>query len=313
MSTSQNKAIVDKLLTQASSMFVPEGYVSEQLLPTIDVMQDTGKLAKYGNNHLRIQNTVMAGKGGARRVDVITRSQSTYEVEHHGLEGLVTEQDKRNVEKPYDAEKDETLGLSTALWLCKEKSLADTLGDTAVVTQNVTLSGTSQFNDYNNSDPIGVFKTARLAVRDGCGKKPDTAVMEWDVFNTLAYHPGILAALGFTQNRAGQLSEAELAKALGVKRLLVAEAKYNSAAEGQSDSLSNVWGNNIIFCVAPDRAVPYQVSLGYYVRIKGRPPRQVFKSQRDNPPESTGIIVRDSYDMFLSNLTAAYLVKDAIA
>lgn len=310
---SQTKAIVDKLLTNVSSGYAPQGYISEILLPKIQVKQKTGKLGKYTDQHLRIENTLMAGRGKARRVEPILRATDTYEVETHGLEGLVTEDDYANVEKPFDAEKDEVIGLSTMIWLSKEQALSAALTSTSIITQNTTLSGTDQYNDYTNSDPIGDFNTARQTVYSAVGTAPNTAVMDWLTFNTLAYHPGILDALGFTQNRAGQLSEPELAKALGVKRLLVADSQYNSATEGQADSRANVWGKNIIFCVAPERAQPFQTSLGYYLNMVGQKPREVFKFPENNPPNSTGIIVRDSYDQFLSNVSCAYLIKDSIA
>lgn len=310
---SQLKSIVDKLLSNVSSAYVPDGYVSESLLPQIKVKQTTGKLGKYTNQHLRVHGSLMGGKGEAKRVQTIVRGDTSYDVARHGLEDLVTEDDKRNVEKPFDAERDTTLGLTTAVWLEKEKALADALGDTAVLTQNVTLSGTSQYNDYTNSDPIGDFKTARATIRAAAGVPPDTAVMDWEVANCLAYSPKILEALGFTQNRAGQLSEQELAKAMGVKRLLIAMPVFNSSQEGQADSLGAVWGKNITFMVSPARAMPYQVSLGYYVTLTGESPRQVFKANVHNPPNATSVIVRDSYDFLISNVAAGYLIKDAIA
>jgi len=309
----QLQAIQDKLLTQASSMYIPVGYISEMLLPSIGVEQSTGKLAKYGNSHLRIENSLKGGRGKYRRVESITRSTDSYEIEGHGLEGLVTKDDYRNVNAPYKAEEDETLGLSTHLWLGKEKSLADALGDTSILTQNTTLSGASQLSDYLNSDPLDDFDTARLAVRDGCGMLPDTAVMSYPVYSKLRYHPQILDSLGFKDNRPGGLSIQELADAMDVKRILIGEAMYNSANEGQSDSLADVWGKNIIFSVSPERAMVRQVSLGYLVQFNGQAPRKVYKWAVNNPPESNAILVEDEYDMFLSNVNAAYLIKNAVA
>lgn len=310
---SQLTAIQDQLLTNVSSIFVPEGYVSEDVLPLVTSKQKTGKLAKYGNNHLRIEHALAGGRGEYRRVEPITRSTTGFEIESHGLSGVVTEDDYSNVQVPYKAEEDETLGLSTLIWLNKENALAGTLTSTSVITQNTTLSGTAQFNDYANSDPLDKFKTARLAVRDGCGLPPNFAVMDWKVANTLAYHPGILEALGFTQNRAGQLSDQELAKALGVERLYIAKAMYNSAKEGQADVLAALWGKHIVFGVAPVKAAPYQVSLGYRVALEGRSQKRVFKSPVSNPPNSTEVLVDDAYDFLISNVGAGYLIKDAIA
>lgn len=294
-------------------MFTPDGYISETLMPQIQSKQSSGKLGKYGNNHLRIQNTVAGGRGAYRRAETIVRQTTTYVIDNHGIEGLVTKDDYRNVELPFRAEEDEVLGLSTILWLEKEQALASALTSTSVLTQNVTLSGTGQFNDYANSDPLSKFKDARLAVRNGCGLPPNAAWMDWQVANTLAYHPGILDALGYSKNRAGQLSPDELAKAMGIEKLFIAKAMYNSAKEGQSDVLSPVWGKHIGFGVLPDKAVPYQVSLGYYVVYEGEQPRKVVKFAVNNPPESTGIVVEDSYDMLVSNAGAGYLIANAIA
>lgn len=310
---SQLKAIVDKLLTNVSSMYVPEGFVCEQILPLVKAKQKTGLLAKYGMNHLRIEHSLTGGRSEYKRVEPIVRSNTGYKIESHGLEGLVTEDDYANVELPYKAEEDETLGLSTLIWVNKENALASTLTSTSVITQNTTLSGMSQFSDYNNSDPLGVFKTARLAVKAGCGMMPNAAVMDEVVANTLAYHPGILEALGYAQNRAGQLSEQELAKAMGVQKLLIAKASYNSAKEGQSDVLASIWGKHIVFMVAPDQARPYQTSLGYRVALEGREKQRVFKFAGENPPNSTKILVDDAYDFLISNVGAGYLIKDAIA
>ncbi len=310
---SQTRAIVDKLLTNVSSMLVPEGYVSEMILPQIPVVQTTGKLAKYGTNHLRIETSITGGRGAYRRVETQSRSSTGYEIEGHGLEGLVTEDDYRNVEKPYDAERDESLGLSTILWLGKEKGLADTLTSTAIITQNTTLSGTGQFSDYENSDPIAKFNTARATVRSGCGLPPNRAVMDWAVYNKLRFHPQMLEALGFKYAKPGGLNENELATALGVKTLYIAQAVYESAKEGAASSLAAVWGKHIVFFYAPDTATPQQTSVGYYVRYGNKSPRQVYKYPINNPPNATGILCDDSYDMLISNAGAAYLIKDAVA
>lgn len=310
---SQIKAQIDKFLTMASKGYMPQGFIADQLLPVVNVKEKSGKLAGYGNNHLRIVNTIIGGRGKAPRFESITRSSDTYFVESHGLEGIVTADDYRNVEQPYDAEKDEVMGLVTVLKLGREKSLADALGATATMTRNTTLSGTSQFSDYVNSDPLAKFEAAQSSVYDGCGSAPDTAIMSWKVMNKLSYHPGILESLGFQMNRAGTLKEQEIASAMKVERVLVGAPKYNSAAMGQTDSLADVWGKNVLFAVLPKSAQKFQTSLGYQVRLIGEQPYATSKWDHQNPRGATGILVTDHYDDLLSNLNAAYLIKDAIA
>lgn len=307
------KAQIDQLLSNVSSKYVPEGFVCEQFMPMIQTAKYSGLLAKYGKNHLRIFNSLKGGESKYKRVETRSSATDRYQIEGHGLEGLVTEEDYTNYEKPFDAERDETEGLTTSLYIEKEKLLADTVTDTAIVTQNTTLAGTSQFNDYANSNPLSVFNAARAAIRSGCGKIPDTATMDWAVFDMIRYHPELLDALGFKYDRPGGLGIEELAKALGLRRLLVADVMYNAAKEGQTDSLQSVWGKHIVLSVSPEKAAQNQVSFGYRIQLQGSQPRKVFKEAQFNPPGSTAILVEDKYDMFVANVEAAYLIKNAIA
>lgn len=310
---SQLKAQVNKLLTNVSNMLTFEDYVCEQVMPLKESVQSSGILGAYGKGHLRIVNSLIGGRGEAREAKPIERViTNTYLIQSHGLIGYVTPDDYRNVEQPFDAEKDETMGLTTMIMSEKEKALADVLTDSAIVTQTVTLSGTSQWSDYNNSNPIANTKVAHLAVKAGCGRFPNAAIVPAAVARTLMWHPQVLENLGYKQNRAGTLSFDEIAKALGVAKLLVPDCMYNSAADGQTDVLADIWGKHIVFYYAPPVAGKYQVSLGYYMKHPGMS-KLVKKFEPEKSIGSTGIIVQDSYSFEIVDANCAYLLKSVIA
>lgn len=310
---SQLRAIVDKLLTGVSSAYVPKGFLCEEILPTIQAKQYSGLLGKYGTSHLRIENSVKGGRGKYRQVETRVYSTTSFLIEGHGLEGFVSKEDYANVEEPFDAERDEVMGLSTVLWLEKEKTLADTLMSTSIITQNTTLSGTSQFNDFANSDPIGVSATARSTILNAVGVMPNLVVMDIQVWNILRFHPQMLDALGYKWARPGGLTEDEMARALGVDTVLFGTARYESAKEGQASSLASVWGKGIFFGVAPSKPEIMQKSIGYLVRPTGSQPRKVYKETNFNPPGSTKILCEDEYDMLISDAACGYLVASAVA
>lgn len=312
MST-QMKGIVDPLLSNVSSMYVPKGCEAENIFPKLKFSQYTGKLAAYGKGHLRIENTIVGGRGKYRMVQSVTRSTSGFEIEGHGLSGMVSKHDYKNVIDPFDAEKDEVNGLSTILLLEKEKGLADALASTSTMTQNVTLSGSSQLSDYSNSDVVSVINTGKLAVRNGCGEIVNTMILEYGTAQILRYHPQLLDLLGFKYARPGGLTDQELAKALDVQKVFIPNCMYNSAKEGQTAVMAPVWGKHIVLAAIPDSAQKYQISLGYDIRLDGSSPRKVYKQAMFNPPGSTEILVEDEYDMVLSDVTAGYLIKDAVA
>lgn len=309
----QIRGIIDLLLTNASSAYIPDGCVADSLLPALKFSQYTGKLGGYGSGHLRIENSVKSGRGKYRSVQTITRTTTNFEIFGHGLEGMVTKNDYKNVIDPFDAEKDETMGLSTVLMLEKEQGLATTLSSTSVMTNNTTLSGTSQFSDYTNSDVVTQVNTAKTTVRNACGAVVNTLIMDYAVAQVLRYHPQLLELLGFRYQKPGGLADSDLAKAFDVPNIVIPNVVYNTAAEGQTASLTPVWGKHMIFAVIPDSAQKYQVSLGYNVRLDDGQPRKVYKEPEFNPPGSTKILVEDEYDMLISNALAGYLIKNAVA
>ena len=311
-SGTQNRALVDQLLTGVATGYFPTEMICEQILPEVKAAQYTGKIGKFGTSHLRIVPTTTSGKSKYRQIEGVARDSDSFHIEGHGLSDIVTAEDYANVIDPFKAEADSVLALQTLLWLEKEKALADVLGNTSVITQNVTLSGTSQYSDYSNSTPIQDLATGRQAVYDGCGVEPNTAIMNFAVYNKLRFHPAMLVALGYRYDRPGGLNQQELCAAIGVAKLLIGKAKYNSAKEGQADSLTSVWGNNIILAVCPDKLDVPQVSLGYTVRLDGQDPRKVYKQPVFNPPGSSEILVEDKYDQNIVKASASYLIAAAV-
>lgn len=313
MST-QLRAIVDKLLTNVSNQLVPEGYISEMILPELPVVQSTGLIGKYSNDHLKIIDTRVGGKGNYPMVDTVVRSSNSYTLVDHALKEILVEEDFDNVEKPFDAEQDAVTALTTHLWLEKEQGLASTLAG-GTITQGVTLSGTGQWNDYTNSTPLIDLRDGRKGVRAGCGLKANLAVMDEDVADTLRFHPSLVRSLGFADNRPGGLNDDELAKALKVDKCLIAEVVYNSAAQGVgiADVLAPVWGKHFWFMYSPANPGRRQQSLGYRVQKAGQKPRQVFKTYPDEPVGCTKIIVKDKYQQLITNDKCAYRITNAIA
>lgn len=311
--TTQVRAIVDKLLTNVSNQLIPEGYISELILPELNVVQTTGLIGKYSNDHLRIIDTRVGGKGMYPMVDTVVRDSSAYRLQDHALKEILVEEDYDNVEKPFDAEQDTVVALTTHLWLEKEKGLADAAADPAVITQGVTLAGGDQWSDYTNSNPLEDLRDGRKGVRGGCGKKANMAFMDEDVADTLRFHPQLLDSLGFKDNRPGGLSDEELAKALKVKFVHIGEAVYNNSVQPAADVITPVWGKHFWYAHSPKVAARRQQSLGYRLQRAGQKPRQVFKFNENEPVNSKKIIVKDKYQMLFTNPDCAYRITDSIA
>lgn len=308
---SQKNAQVSKLLTDVSLQVPSVGLIADQVLPPKATKQYSGLIGKYGEEHLRDEEDTAGGNQAFRRVQSIDYKDGVaYKISKHGLEDIVTDEDRSNVEDPFDAEVDKTTGLTQKVLIRKEVLCAAKF---QTLSANVTLSGNAQWGDYANSNPIANFKNAHLASTQKFGVKFNAAVITEEMFLTLSYHPAILRNLGFADNRAGSLSVEDLKKSMLVDQLYIASGIRNTAAKGQSSTIGQIWGKDCFFLHRPASAALRQVSLGYRMHLIGKEGRQVYKYSVDNPPESTGILIQDSYDFVLTNTDAGYRIASAIA
>jgi len=304
------RAQVDKLLTNVSNMYSIQNTIAQDLLPMLKQKQSTGIIGGYGKGHLRTENDLMGGRSEARRVDAVEYDLSQiYHIKNHGLEEVVTQDDYDNVEQPFDAEVDKTEAVTSIILINREIIARNTIMDSAVITQGQTLVGSDKFSDSVNSDPLGVAKDAATTMLASCGHVYNTIVMSKTTYLNLRYHPQILDALGYKFDRAGLLTAEEMCRAFDCEKILIGDASYNSAKKGQTDSLVQIWTDDMLFYYRPVAAAKKQVSLGYMIKKLSGTERSVYKYPLNNPPGATGIIVEDNYDFRLVNPLAGYLVQ----
>ena len=308
----QNRAQIDKFLTNISNKYKPEGMIHDQIFPVIPVNQFSGKIGSYGKSNFRIEVSIAGGKNKIPYITSNVIGTDTFVIETHGLGDLITEEDRSNFETPFNnIESDRTEDVTDKLMLGKEKALADQLRSTSVITQNTTLSGSNQYSHSSGGSPIANFKTARNAVRAAVGALPNLALMGYNVFDVLRYNPVLVDLIKYSQPVIDGLSEMQLASALGVEKVLVGKALYDQAKEGQATSLVDVWGNDLVFAKVTSRPQVKGLTLGGIFQ-KGTP-REVFKNPVNNPPRATEVLVQDRYDMVILDDTCGYLIKDAVA
>lgn len=309
----QTRALVDKLLTNVSLGYAPTGHIAEVALPNLQVDEMTGLIGKYTNAHLKLENTKMGGRAQAKRVESIKYDTSAgYEVEEHGLEDVVTPADLRNIPDPFQAESDKVLGLTQLLKVRKEKAFADLVSNPAVITNGVTLAGGQKWSAYTTSTPIEDVKSARTAIKLACGFFPNRAIISSRAVETLSYHPSVITNLGFNYEKAGALTYEDVKKFFKVDMLHVGDVQYDTAVEGLAESMNEMWGVDVVFYYAPTTSSKFQKSLGYYLTLRGEGGMKVYKYDIDNPPNSTGIIVKDDYGFKLTDTSCAYLIQDVI-
>ena len=137
----KNNLFVSPLLTDVSLAYRNENYISELLFPIVKVKKDTGQIATYGMDNLRIANSIRAQGSSTNEINHTVSIGEHYVLKEHALKELVTLEEMENADKPIQPKMDATENLVDRMLVIKEKALADTVSNTSVISQNVTLPG----------------------------------------------------------------------------------------------------------------------------------------------------------------------------
>lgn len=303
---------VDKLLSQFAQRYTNSTYIAEMILPVLSVKEKTGKFAKFGKENFRVYTSGIYRAPGTRAHSVdYSVSQGSYSTSERSLEHPVADEEYANSDDPYDPRRDATSVLMDNLMVNKERALATALTSTSILTLNTTLSGTSQWSDYSNSDPVTNIETAINAVRVATGSVPNSAWMSFVVFYKLKNHPDIREEVKYTNG--GQFNDdafiAWLKGKFRLENVYVGSAVYNSADEGQTDSLADVWGKDFgVFYKSPTPTI-MRATFGYTFSDT---PIEV-DMYREESHRRDVIRARNSFDQNIMDANLAYLIKDAVA
>lgn len=305
---------IERNLTNYSQRIKNPNFVNERLFPPMMVKFEADKYIVYGTEHFNLIETVRANGAESAQIDW-TFTESNYFAEEHSARDIVTDRDRANADKPLTLDVDTLELVSDAVMLRKEYDAAQIARDTANYTNGNTsaLSGTSQWSDYSNSTPLDDFKTAQLSVFQQARVYTNTVVLPYEAAITLAYHPTILELVKYThgnllQTLEGGLGEGMLPKKLFGMDVVVAGAAYNSANPGQQDSLSDVWGKDVIFAYVEKAPKLKSISYGKTFRTE-----KYVRKWREESRHGDWVEYNDIYDLALTASATGYLLQSVIA
>lgn len=113
--------------------------------------------------------------------------------------------------------------------------------NTYLASQRATLSGTSQWSDTTNSNPIDAIASAM----DTMIARPNIGVIGRPAWTKLSQHPRIVGAVLGNAGVNGMVTPEALAGVLGLEKIVVGEAWLNNARPGQAMSQARVWGKHM--------------------------------------------------------------------
>ena len=125
--------------------------------------------------------------------------------------------------------------------LAREIRVANFVQNTAHYGSSLTLSGSSRFSDAT-SNPLEVLLD-RLSIPLA---RPNLVVMGATVWKQLSLHPKLVSAALGNSGQNGVITKKKLAELLEVDEVVVGMSRQNTANEGQTEIIGDIWNGNSI-------------------------------------------------------------------
>lgn len=222
-------------------------FIAEQVLPRTPVSERAFKWDEHTKaDRFTVPDTLVGRKGIPNEVE-FSAVERTAAVDDFGLDDVVPQEDIDAARsKPgLDPLGRATEGLAELIALQRERRVANLVFAAATYPSGnkVTLSGTSQWSDLANSDPLFAIMSARESML----MDPNTLVLGSQVAMQLRRHPKIVSAYlpqGGNASVGGIVPLQALADLFEVGRVLVGRAYINTAKPGQNATMARVWGKH---------------------------------------------------------------------
>lgn len=302
----QELRVVDPVLTEVALGYENAELISESLFPIVPVPTEAGKVPKFGKEAFRVYNSERSIRAKSNIISPEGRTTVDYTCDEHDLAYPIDYREED--EDIFDSQEYATVASEGGIMLRREKIAADLAQNlnTYPTGHKVTLSGTDQWSDYNNSDPLANVETGRNTVRAAIAKLPNVIVMGYSTFSVLKFHPKLLELIKYTQK--GVVTMDLMAELFEVDRVVVGKAIWVNDAGTATD----LWGDNAILAYVPGagQRSRYAPSFGYTLRKTTWPQVDTFTA------EGGKIMYVRSTDIFVPKVVgsdAGYIIKDTNA
>lgn len=270
---------VDTRLTGISLAYQNRALIADAVLPRVPVGNQSFKWLNWNKaERFTVPNTLVGRKGRPNEVE-FSATETPGMTFDYGLDDVVPNDDIASAPEGWDPMGQAVEGLTDLVALDREVRVGALVmaGATYPAANKTTLSGTDQWSDYTNSNPV---KTVLEYLATPL-MRPNIAVMSQKVWNALRAHPKIVSAVLGNSGVSGIVSRQQVANLFELEEILVGEAFVNTAKPGQTATFGRCWDDNCAFLLRNRLANTRssQMTFGYTAQWQGRVAGQIAEPE----------------------------------
>lgn len=237
--------------------------IARKVLPKHSVhLEEASGIPVLKRENLKLEDMDHANGATFPRIDTYL-GETGYKCVDRGLEGKVTKKDYKKYATQFDAEASKVKVIRRKVLLGREKRVADKVFNPAF------FAGPKLYTDNSSApwDDITTMIADQIQagmniVRANMGLRANTLVINDVSFQNMKKNTQLLGRFPGVQILTMEMIESALAAVCGIKQILVGDAIYDSAAEGQDFVSGDIWSDDYAMVCAVSEGALEEGGLG---------------------------------------------------
>lgn len=317
--TARSSLGVDRVLTRFAQFKrnQMDAFVSDRVLPPVQVSGQTGKFYTVANGFGFASPGFGINRGSGasfQRANLSLSQTSAYALKESGLEVPVDDVDASIAADDQLAlrEAASELALHYTMIERERDAFDNLLFNASVITQTSALASGNRWDDTGDPREQANLAGQTIQKEMGVPKRELSLVINPESFDALAINPSLMQFLRTALPGLTQMNEMQVAQAMGIKSVIVANSVENTAKEGQTASRGYVAGKSALFCyIDPNPTALRPQGLGATFQKRGRPQGQIERYREE--PRNEIVLASFMEDRVVVNAPAGYLFTTVIS
>lgn len=312
--------VFDPVLSNLARSYRPNGFIARELLPSIPVATLSGQYPTFDKAYWfqQLTDNQVNDRAPAKEVE-FTWSTEQYLAREFALKVSISDLEKAQTIPQLKLEQNKTDLLSLQMELAYELRVAQKLMLTTDV-GSLEVGGITAANSHGGTawdgagNPETDLKTASLAVYRLTGRRPNVVVIPFEVAYALAVNATFRALLRYDatgkDNDIITVGDRILPAIIhGMRVVIPTGAQVDSAREGGTASITEIWGKHVR-CLFVDPSAGWGVPTVAY-RMEHTPKRVTKWSEID--PDVDYVREMERFDVKVVAPDAGYVIKNVVS
>lgn len=257
-------------LSKVAMAYEPSGIIADQIAPIVPVNKQSDSYTIFSiAEAFKVEEDKRSPKSEAQ---VITRSISsgTYFADNYALKDDIAYEDIQNADPGTLLTKrsERVKYLKKKLYLNWEYRLALQCTSTSNIGSSSAVGSNWSDATDGNSDPIGDILTAKDNIYYSTGYNANKAIFSRRAWRYFREHANVISRLygQQTTSKGRIVTPAQAAAMLELEKVFIGAAIFNTADEGQTAVMSDMWGTDVLVYYTPNAPTANEPSFMYSFR-----------------------------------------------